>query len=341
MSRTPRVYKFAILFFFLVTCMFFVTVHRVIVAKRALMLLSAIQFTQPQTVFPPRAVRTPLSLCPEAAASTEFAFVAMLSSDFELYGIAAAKLGHTLRHHSNLDMIMLELNTKPIPRDTRVLLHRAGWTTCRVSIIRGPSHLADDASRFLRASVYTKLHAWQLVEYSAVAMIDVDMLATKDPSDIFTTELPHMLAANKSLGAVHDHPLHKCNTMGPYPSSFSAGMMLIKPGTDTYTRLVNSIDRLQHNSEIDAEQALINTFFTNAIFELPFRYNANTVVRVCEPALWLEHKNEFRLVHYTISKPWTHSTRWTTFEDPFICWFWRVEDYCVLWNMIDVRTGVQ
>ena len=337
MARTPRVYKFTIGFFFLATCIYFIVVHKVITAKKARMLLSAIQYTKPQTIFPTH--RKTLSLCPEATANTEYAFVAMLSHDFHLYGPAAVKLGHTLHRHSNLDMIMLELITKPIPQDTRMTLRRAGWTTCKVSKIPGPSHVANDANRFLHAYIYSKFHAWQLIEYSAIALLDLDMLATKDPSDLFTAQLPLMLHANNTIGAVRDHPFQECYGMGPW-NTFNAGLLLIAPSTHTYTVLVNSIDRIQHNSAFDAEQALINTFFKDAIFELPVRYNANTVIKVCEPVLWLEHHHDFRLVHYTVSKPWTYSMKWTNLQDPFACWFWHVEDYCMLWDMINVHTGI-
>jgi lipopolysaccharide biosynthesis glycosyltransferase len=263
----------------------------------------------------------------------------MLSHDFHLYGLGAAKLGRTLRRHSNLDMIMLELITRPIPQDTRITLRRAGWTTCKVSKIPGPSHVATDANRFLQAYIYSKFHAWQLIEYSAIALLDLDMLATKDPSDLFTTQLPLMLHENKTIGAVRDHPFQRCYFMGPW-NAFNAGLLLIAPSINTYTVLVDSINGLQHNSAFDAEQALINLLFKDVFFELPVRYNANTVIKACEPALWLEHHDNFRLVHYTVSKPWTYSMRWNTLEDPFACWFWHVEDYCMLWDMIDAQAGI-
>ena len=339
MSGTPRVYKFAISFFFLATCMFFIEVNKAIVSKKAGMLLSTIRFTQPQTQFPVRRAPKPLKLCPKALAATDFAFVSMLTDHFHVYGKGAAKLGYTLKRHSNLDLIMLEVRSKPIPSDTLNLLHRAGWQICRVDVIHGPSHVASDTNRFLQAYVYSKFHAWQLTEYAGIVLLDLDMLATKDPSDIFTAQLPLMRAANKSIGAVHDHPLHQCYGMGPW-NSFNAGMLLIVPSNAIYTRLVNSIDRLRHNSAFDAEQALINAFFKGAFFEMPVRYNANTVIKACEPAMWLEHRDDFRLVHYTVSKPWTYSIAWNSPQDPFACWFWRVEEYCMLWDMIDEYDGL-
>jgi len=54
----------------------------------------------------------------------------------------------------------------------------------------------------------------------------------------------------------------------------------------------------------------------------------------------LEHEHNFQIIHYTATKPWAYSVQWTNPEDPFACWFWRVEEYCLLWDMIDVHAGI-
>lgn len=335
------IYKIIILCFFVVTSLvYLITAHKAILNEKARMLFSSIQNTHnSKTMFPAHHIK-PLSLCPEISTNTEFAFVAMLSRNFYLYGLGAAKLGHTLRRHCNIDLIILELDSKPIPGDLRILLHQSGWAMCKVTSIEGPSSVAIDANRFLQASVYSKLHAWQLVEYTAVVLMDLDMLALKDPSDLFTIQLPLMLHANKTVGAVRDHPMVRCYGTTAW-NIFNAGLLLIQPSIDTYISLSNSINELSHNSKFDAEQALINTLFKNLIFELPLIYNVLTISRVCEPATWWEHEPNFKIIHFTTSKPWGYSMRWTNPEDPFACWFWRVEEYCLLWNMIDVHAITQ
>ena len=341
MPTPPRAfiaYKTSLMFFFCATGMYFVTVNRAITAKKAKQLMATIRYTQPRTEFPFHHAK-PLHICPETSAVTAFAFVAMLSNHFHEYGMGAAKLGHTLRRHSNLDLVMFELRTSPIPPATRELLNRSGWRICLVPPLNGPADVPQNTNRFLEAMVYSKLQAWRLIEYKAIALIDIDTLAVKDPSDIFTVQLPLMLTANKTLGAVRDHPSVSCYGSGAW-NAFNAGLLLIVPSTRTFTRLINSIDRFPHNSALDAEQALINGVFKHTLFELPVVYNALTLIKSCEPALWLEHQQDFKIMHCTVTKPWTYSMRWTTVIDPFVCWFWRVEEYCMLWDMIDVYYGI-
>jgi hypothetical protein len=341
MSRTVGVYRFIVLILFVSTgIIYLVTAHRAILAEKARILLSSIHNTKPQTIFPAH-IQT-LRLCPGISTSTEFAFVALLSRDFYLYGLGAAKLGHTLRRHSNLDLIILELHTNPIPRDMRMLLRKSGWIMCKVPSIDGPTNIAADTSRHLKASVYSKFHAWQLVEYKAVVLIDNDTLVLKDPSNIFTTQLALMIHANKTVGAVRDQPLGDCYGITAW-NTFNSGVLLIRPSIDEFTRLVDSINKLPHNSALSADQALINTLLKDNIFELPVVYNVLTITRVCEPAMWLEHEHDFQIIHYTATKPWTYSMQWTTSDDlaGFACWFWRVEEYCLLWDMIDVVSSAQ
>ena len=318
-------------------CMFFINLHHTLAAKKANALLATIRFTAQNSAF--HTHQQHLSACPSVAASTEFAYVAMLSKDFHEYGLSAAKLGHTLRHFSTLDMIMFELYGKPIPSETRDLLSRSGWKICMVQPINGPTAVPKDENRFLQASVYSKLHAWRLTEYKAVTLLDLDTIAIQDPSDLFTTHLPQMLAENKTLGAVREHPLTTCYGQGAW-NTFNAGVLLIVPDANMFVRLIHSINLFPHNSAFDAEQALLNGLFKNSIFELSVAYNALTLIHTCEPELWYNQHHNFKIIHYTVTKPWTYSMRWRSIEDPFMCWFWKAEEYCMLWDMIDPHYGI-
>ena len=338
MKLVPQTYKFiCILGFVVFGSVYFITMHKAILKEKAFILLTSIQKPNQKKTFPVHIKK--LSLYPEVSTSTEFAFVAMLSCNFYLYGLGAAKLGHTLRSYSNIDLIILELYTRPIPGDIRILLYQSGWKICKVPIINGPNNVAVETNRFLLASVYSKFHAWQLIEYTAVVLMDLDTLAVNDPSDLFTTQLPLMIHANKSVGAVRDHPMIRCYGTTAW-NIFNAGMLLIKPNINTYNSLVDSIDKLPHNSASDAEQALINVLLKDSIYELPFVYNVLTISKICEPELWMEHEKNFRIVHFTTTKPWGYSMQWTNPEDPFACWFWNVEEYCLLWDIINVHAVI-
>ena len=115
--------------------------------------------------------------------------------------------------------------------------------------------------------------------------------------------------------------------------------MLLEPRAATLETLKRNIDAIQHRSHLAAEQAFLNEFFKDNIYELPVIYNAFTVLKLCEPATWYRYyKSEIKLLHFTMSKPWTyhpHSRRNERWWDAFSCWFWGVEELCALWDLID------
>ena len=187
--------------------------------------------------------------------------------------------------------------------------------------------------------MYSKFHAWNLVEYKAVALIDLDILALRDPSDLFTIYTPKMISENKSIGAVREHPLKPCYGNGAW-NTYNAGMLLIIPNEKRFVKLVNNINIFPHDSAFDAEQALINNMFKHSMFELPVIYNALTLIKACEPDVWYNHHHNFKLIHFTVTKPWTYAMKWSQLHDPFMCWFWQVEEFCMLWDMIDEYKGI-
>lgn len=332
-----RTYKIMVAFLVLCVAMFFVNLHHTLVAKKAKTILANIRYGSSTVEFDTH--KRPITICPGVVAKTEFAFVAMLSAHFREYGLSATKLGYTLGRHSNLDLIIFEISTKPIPANTKDLLSRSGWNICTVQPINGPAAVPKNTNRFLQASVYTKFHAWNLVEYKAVALIDLDMLAVQNPSDLFTSHLPKMLSENKTLGAVREHPVTTCYGKGA-TNTYNAGMLLIVPSQERFVRMVNSIDLFPHDSGFSAEQALINGMFKHTMFELPVTYNALTLMKSCEPDIWYSHHHNFKMIHYTVTKPWTYAMKWENAQDPFMCWFWHVEEYCLLWDLIDEYYGV-
>ena len=317
--------------------MFFINLHHTLVAKKAKTLLANIRYGSSMVEF--NTHTRPISICHGVTANTDFAFVLMLSSHFREYGLSATKLGHTLRRHSNLDLIIFELNTSPIPKNTKDLLKRSGWSICTIQPIHGPTAVPKNTNRFLQASVYSKFHAWNLIEYKAIALIDLDMLAVQNPSDLFTSHLPKMLSENKTLGAVREHPLTNCYGNGA-TNTYNAGLLLIVPNQQRFVRIVNNINLFPHDSAVDAEQALINGMFKHTMYELPVSYNALTLIKTCEPELWYSHHHHFKMIHYTVTKPWTYALKWENIQDPFMCWFWKVEEYCLLWTLIDEYNGI-
>ena len=272
----------------------------------------------------------------------------MLSSNFEEYAEAAAKLGSSLKQHDEAtDMVLLELQEAPIPPEfDRQLRH---WKRCVVPRINGPVHVPPDGNRFLQAFVYSKLNAWRLTEYAGILMLDLDIIAWRDPYDVFTVHLPLMKKEAMVVAAVRDRPLpnSRCRSSAliggnifPFTANFNAGVLLLLPNAKTFDMLRTSINTVEHNSLVDAEQALINTVFEGHIYELPIVYNAFTILKVCESHTWAKYttrKEEIKLLHFTASKPWHYHWHkyWRNPHKFFSCWFWSVEDICTLWQLIE------
>lgn len=282
-------------------------------------------------------------------ARSRYAFVALLSDHFEEYALGAAKLGASLRmYRKDLDLILLELKTRPIPPHI-VETHLTAWRRCIVPPIDGPHHhhhgqVYDDddtpttTNRFLQAVIYSKLHAWRLVEYDALVLLDLDIMALHDPSDIFDFSLQQMRAEGKQIGAVRDRPVAPCYPlmMSQARSRFNAGVLLIVPNQTMFTHLVASINTVAHDAGSEAEQAFMNQALKGQIYELSVIYNMFSVMPICEPKTWNHHKREIRFMHYTVGKPWTYSFQkyWKQPIDLLSCWFWGVAEYCALWDLV-------
>jgi hypothetical protein len=290
-----------------------------------------------------KGARAPLHACVNPVnQSSRFAYVSMLSHRIKEYAPGAARLGESLRaHNPHIDRVLLEMQDAPIPPQFARQLR--SWTRCVVPRIHGPRATPTSSNRFLEAGIYTKLRGWQLSEYEAILMLDLDIMAWRDPSDVFTTQLALMRAANKTVAAVRDRPLQnsKCCTLlryFPFYDRFNAGVLLVQPTETEFGTLMTAIETLPHNSHVDAEQAFLNAAYGERVHELPIAYNAFSILKVCEAHTWqkYEKREELKLIHFTASKPWTYSIPhyWHNPHALLSCWFWGMEEMCALWELL-------
>ena len=273
---------------------------------------------------------------------TEFAVMSMLSHSFHLYGVSAMKLATTVRRFTNADLIMLLVETKErnaketaITRRQKAQLERSGWKTCTVPAIGGPPQTRE-RNRFLDALLYTKFTAWKFTEYEGVLFLDSDTLVVGDITPAFLDIAPLMRRTNKSLAAARDRPADATCRLGGAWNFFNAGVLLLIPDTQTFRALEHSIHHVAHDARY-AEQDLLNVLYgpgNHEWLELPFVYNAIVVSKYCEPELWRENRDHIKIVHYTTTKGWTYSQHWDKLEDPFMCWWWDVQDLCMYWESV-------
>lgn len=262
--------------------------------------------------------------------NSRYAIVSLLSGDFNRYGHSALKLGHSIRKFTNMDMIMMVIASKILPQKESTFLTNIGWKVCIVPCIEGPSNQSTQ-NRFLEAKLYTKIYAWKLIQYQAVLFLDSDTLVVNDFYDIFTIHLNNMIQSNHSFGAARDRPADTYCRFGTAWNYFNAGVMLLLPNLTHFEYLKNGIYQVPHNVAY-AEQDFLNKIYPTpkSFYEMPFAYNAIVTSKVCEPSIWKEE--QMKIVHFTTAKGWMYSQHWNSIQDPFQCWWWNVQDLCMLWE---------
>lgn len=278
-----------------------------------------------------------LSQCSNAVwAHSRFAFVTLITMDSPLYKLSAQKLGVMLQQWlPEVDRILITDHSISNLFD----LKHSGWKVCLMDLIDGPKAAEQHANtnRFIQTKMYSKFNVWKLTQYEAVCFLDSDTMVVGDPSDLFTRHFPQMKQQGFEFAAALDRPMHnQCLTGWNMPEgSFNAGVLLFQPNLTVAEHLVQSIERVPHNSGM-AEQGLLNALYPD-FYKLPFELSGNAVSKACEPAVWALHPP--RIVHMTVAKGWMGSSSspnrgFTLIND---CWWWDLQDYCAFWEMSPIH----
>ena len=241
---------------------------------------------------------------------TEFAYVSMISEEgseaknsLQLYMKSAAKLGVSIKQWTNLDMVMMVVGSNNLSQEYQNTLSQSGWILCYVKSIENPNSGANN--RFLSAKMYSKLNAWSLIEYKAVAMLDIDMIFLRDPVLLFTDIYQLMSQSSYPVAAVEDVPKTPTPMCNYSASKYNAGMLLFEPNATVFSLMKDAIHTLPHPPEY-AEQAFLNEYFKDQVYPVKYSYNVNLAGPLCEPDLWNREYENFTLIHYTVIKPWMH-----------------------------------
>jgi alpha-N-acetylglucosamine transferase len=186
--------------------------------------------------------------------------------------------------------------TSDVSRAAREKLEAQGWALRDVEPIANPRPPADLLMpRF--QNVYTKLRAWQLVEFDKVVFLDADTIVLKPIDELF--ERP-------SIAAAPDFFL---------PDRFSSGVMVLDPSEDTLARMLEALP--EAHTYDGGDQGFLNSFFSDwyslpVEHRLPIGYNlAHFIYQFVlhHPAVSDVVLPEFKVLHYLLQKPWlTHPT---------------------------------
>ncbi|KAM6304825.1 LOW QUALITY PROTEIN: glycogenin-1 [Aegotheles albertisi] len=139
----------------------------------------------------------------------------------------------------------------------------------------------------------TKLHCWELTQFSKCVFMDADTMVLSNIDELFERE---------ELSAAPDPG---------WPDCFNSGVFVYRPSIDTYNQLLQFA--AETGSFDGADQGLLNTFFsswatTDMNKHLPFIYNlSSTSVYSYLPAFKAFGANT-KVVHFLGStKPWNYA----------------------------------
>ncbi|RPD81843.1 nucleotide-diphospho-sugar transferase [Lentinus tigrinus ALCF2SS1-7] len=191
----------------------------------------------------------------------------------------------------------------------------------------GKHVLADHDARF--RDTWTKLKAFELVEYERVVMLDADMIVMRNMDHLLEMELEkdwiaaaHVCACNprrlphypddwKPENCAHtavDHPTAdppSITASSPRPyTQLNSGTVVLHPSSEVMQQITNFIStspRIPTYSFPD--QDLLSDLFQGRWKPLSWRYNALKTLRIIHPQLWRDQ--EIHCLHYILhDKPW-------------------------------------
>ncbi|KAI0051734.1 glycosyltransferase family 8 protein [Auriscalpium vulgare] len=262
--------------------------------------------------------------------ATKQAFVTLLTKDDYLPG---ALVVHASLKAVKSNYPLIILTTPSLPQQTLDVLRRRGIDTIPIKDLRpsNPFTLPEENKRF--ADTWTKLRAFELVQYDRVVMMDSDMLVLRNMDELFDLDLPegwiaaaHVCACNPNR--IKDYPedwvpencaytgLKAVATGGlPEPTPITAtsprahtllnsGLVVLRPSMNDANALkaiVNDWDRVKNYKFPD--QDALAAHFLGKWTPLPYAYNALKTLKLIHVPLWRD--DEVRCLHYILSdKPW-------------------------------------
>lgn len=227
-----------------------------------------------------------------SSSSGKCAYVTLATNDRYAYG--ALVLGQSLRR-TDTPHDLVVLITPGVTALARGLLARVFTRIVQVDPLDSgdPTHLAL-MSRPELGTTFTKLHCWNLLEYSKGVFLDADTLVLTNVDELF--ERPEISAA-PDIG---------------WPDCFNSGVFVYEPSAKTFSALLEFA--INQGSFDGADQGLLNQFFSSwassdPSHRLPFLYNMAASTTYSYLPAFLHYGTNVKIVHFLGSqiKPWDHS----------------------------------
>eukprot|EP00747_Dinoflagellata_sp_TGD_P195049 gnl/TRDRNA2_/TRDRNA2_63168_c0_seq1.p1 gnl/TRDRNA2_/TRDRNA2_63168_c0~~gnl/TRDRNA2_/TRDRNA2_63168_c0_seq1.p1 ORF type:complete len:570 (-),score=99.56 gnl/TRDRNA2_/TRDRNA2_63168_c0_seq1:107-1816(-) len=177
------------------------------------------------------------------------------------------------------------------------------------------------------ANVFTKLHVLNLVEYSKVLMLDIDLLVRENIDHLFELPAPAAMVRGPEVGYVHGERIkgqyffagswHEDYSWGQ-SSGINAGVMLLRPDAERFKQCLREVADKQHPEHIAGrgpEQDYLSRFFAGEWRHLSVAYNfqlhqmyyalSPAYVSIADRVEFLLNPERIKVIHYSSEpKPW-------------------------------------
>jgi len=214
-----------------------------------------------------------------------------LFSDNMAYVKSAAKIGKAVRQKTKtpVDLVAMELKSKPLSEKEWELLRASGFIRCSVESIKAPEKTRKDLTE-----KFAQLHVWAMEVYETVVFLDADTFPQNSIDDLIKMDLK-----GKALGVTKDIQEQK------WVETFNSGVMVLHPNLKEHERLVKLLYSGLKFDFIMSDQGFLNEVYKGDWHEIGFVNNANIALYRFQRKFWDQHKLEdINVIHYTIKKPW-------------------------------------
>lgn len=143
---------------------------------------------------------------------------------------------------------------------------------------------------------YTKINVWRLTQFSKIVFLDADTLPVRNIDELFDNNVTPLSAKTPIAGAPD---------IG-WPDIFNSGMFVLTPSKEIFETLAR---RARAGLSFDGgDQGLLNQFFENKWFRLPFTFNVTPSASYQYTPAYQHFKNTVSVVHFIgQDKPWTYA----------------------------------
>ena len=223
-------------------------------------------------------------------------YVTLLTSDSFL--IAVQVLAYSLKRVNSQYGLVVMVSSQVSSHVCEQLRREDGIQLIQVTDIPSPGANESHVPGWINSG-YTKLHVFNLIQFSKVVYIDADCLVLENVDELF--QRPVAFAAAPDVFP---------------PDRFNAGVLIVQPDATLFQQMQSSIATI--SSYDSGDTGFLNAFFpdwftSSANARLPFRYNAQMTLYLLtheqQPGYW-QAIQPIKILHYSSSpKPWENTAK--------------------------------